>query len=164
VPSTREPVDRSPIVEIEARLKTGAGLIFEDRLLVEPEASLSPGCALRTPDHIESETTNLLQPIQEGSNPTKAVVSPGTNRLGETSVSRSGTLIDSLREDLMACPLEALKEVLPEGSLSVLGIGFQEQLAEAVLYAQLQVSCPPNFSNPLSSISYPFFYLLFFRV
>jgi hypothetical protein len=135
VPFTGEPVNRSPVVETEARSETGAGLIFEDRLLVEPEALLSPGCALRTLDHIETETTNLLKPIQEGSNPTKAVVSPGMNRLGETSVSRPGSLIGSLKEDLMACPLEALKEVLPEGSLSVLGIGSQEELAEAVLYA-----------------------------
>jgi hypothetical protein len=58
----------------------------------------------------------------------------------------------------MACPLEALKEVLPEGSSSVLRIGSQEELAEAVLHAQLQVSCPPNFSYPLFSISYPFFF------
>jgi hypothetical protein len=143
---TGEPVDRSPVAETEARSESGAGLIFEDRLLVEPEASLSLICALRTQDHIETETTNLLKPVQEGSNPTEAVVSPGTNRLGETSVSRPGALIDSLREDLMACPLEALKEVLPKGSFSVLGIGSQEELAEAVLYAQLQVSCPPNFS------------------
>jgi hypothetical protein len=116
VPFTGEPVDRSPVAETEARSESGAGLIFEDRLVVEPEASLSPGCALRTQDHIETETTNLLNPVQEGSNPTEAVVSPGTNRLGETSVSRPGALIDSLREDLMACPLEALKEVLPKGS------------------------------------------------
>jgi hypothetical protein len=154
VPFIGEPVDRSPVAETEARSESGAGLIFEDRLLVEPEASLSPECALRTQDHIETETTNLLKPIQEGSNPTEAVVSPGTNRLGETSVSRPRALIDSLREDLMACPLEALKEVLPKGSLSVLGIGSQEELAEVVLYAQLQVSCPPNFSYPLFSISY----------
>jgi hypothetical protein len=160
VPFTGEPVDRSPVAETEARSDFGAGLIFEDRLLVEHKASLSPGCALRTHDHIETETANLLKPVQEGSNPTEAVVSPRTNRLGETSVSRPGVLIDSLREDLMACPLEAFNEVLPEGSLSVLGIGSQEELAEAVLYAQLQVSCPPNFSYPLFSISYPFFFFL----
>jgi len=158
VPFTGEPVDRSPVAETEARSEYGAGLIFEDRLLVEPEASLSPECALRTQDHIETETANLLKPVQEGSNPTEAVVLPGTNKLGETSVSQLGALIDSLREALMACPLEALKEVLPEGCLSVLGIGSQEELAEAVLYAQLQVSCPPNFSYPLFSISYPFFF------
>jgi hypothetical protein len=123
VPFTGEPVDRSPVAETEARSESGAGLIFEDRLLVESEASLSPENALRTQDHMETETVNLLKPIQKGSNPTEAVVSPGTNRLGETSASRPGALIDSLREDLLACPLEALKEVLPEGSSFVLGIG-----------------------------------------
>jgi hypothetical protein len=162
VPFTGEPVDRSPVAETEARSESGAGLIFEDRLLVEPKASLSPGYALRTQDHIETETTNLLKPVQEGSNPTEAVVSPGTNRLGETSFSQPGALIDSLRE---ACPLEALNEVLPKGSLSVLGIGSQEELAEAVLYIQLQVSCPPNFSYPLFSILTPssssFFFFFF---
>jgi hypothetical protein len=99
VPFTGEPVDRSPVAETEARSESGAGLIFEDRLLVEHEASLSPGCALKTQDHIETETANLLKPVQEGSNPTEVVVSPGTNRLGETSTSRPGALIDSLRED-----------------------------------------------------------------
>jgi hypothetical protein len=63
----------------------------------------------------------------------------------------------------MACPLEALNEVLPEGSSSMLGIGSQEELAEAVLHAQLQVSCPPNFSYPLFSISYPLFFFFFLK-
>jgi hypothetical protein len=44
-PFTWEPVDRSPVAETEARSESGVGLIFEDQLLVEPEASLSPrGC------------------------------------------------------------------------------------------------------------------------
>jgi hypothetical protein len=129
---------------------------------VEPEVSLSPENASGTQDHVETETVNLLKPIQEGSNPTEAVVSPGTNRLGQTSASRPGALIDSLREDLLTCPLEALKEILPEGSSSVLGIGSQEELVEAILHAQLQVSCSPNFSYPLFSTSYLFYFLFLF--
>jgi hypothetical protein len=124
-PFTGEPVDRSPVVETEARWESGAGLIFEDQLLVEPKASLSPGDALGCQDHLETEAANLLDPVQEGSNPTGMVVSPGTERLGETSASRPGVLIDSLREGLLACPLETLMEILPEGSSYVLGIGSQ---------------------------------------
>jgi hypothetical protein len=53
-------------------------------------------------------------------------------------------LINSLREGLLACPLETLMEILPEGSSSVLGIGSQGELAEAIHHVQLQVSCMPT--------------------
>jgi hypothetical protein len=59
-PFTEEPVDRSPVAETEPRSESSASLIFEDQLLVEPEASLSPGDALGTQDHLETEATNLL--------------------------------------------------------------------------------------------------------
>jgi hypothetical protein len=120
-------------------------LILEDQMLVEPETLLSPGNAMGTQDHMEIETVNFLKPVQGESNPTEALVSPGTNKLGNTSASRPGVLIDSLREDLLSCPLEALRKILPEGSSSVIGVGSQEELLEAILHVQLQVSCLPNF-------------------
>jgi hypothetical protein len=55
-------------------------------------------------------------------------------------------------------------EILPEGSSSVLGIGSQGELAEAILHAQLQVSCMPNFSYPLFSPSYTFFFVGYNKV
>jgi len=158
VSPTGKPVDRSPIAETEACSESGAGLILEDQTRVEPETLLSPGNAMGTQDHMETETVNFLKSVQGESNPTEALVSPGTNRLGNTSASRPGALIDSLREDLLSCPLEALKEILPEGSSSVLEIRSQEELAKVIFHAQLQVSCLPNFSYPRFSISH----LLFF--
>jgi len=49
-------------------------------------------------------------------------------------------LIASLRKGLLACPLEALLEILPEGSSSISGSESPGELVEALLYAQLQVS------------------------
>jgi hypothetical protein len=58
----------------------------------------------------------------------------------EASTSRPGALIDSLREGLLASPLEVLLEILPEESSSAAGTGSSEELAESILHAQLQVS------------------------
>jgi hypothetical protein len=54
--------------------------------------------------------------------------------------SQQGALISSLREGLLACPLETLIGLIPEGSFSMSGIAFPGGLAEAMLHAQLQVS------------------------
>jgi hypothetical protein len=59
--------------------------------------------------------------------------SPSAEGLEETGASRPGELINSLREGLLACPLEALMKILPEGFSSAPGVGSPRELAEAIL-------------------------------
>jgi hypothetical protein len=125
---------------------------------VEPEALPSPGDKLGTQEYLETEAVNLLEPIREGSNSTVVVDSPGAERLGETGASRPGELINSLKEGLLACPLEALMKILPEGFSSAPCIGSPGELAEVILHSQLQVSFMPSFLYPLFSPSHPFFF------
>jgi hypothetical protein len=58
----------------------------------------------------------------------------------EAETSRQGALIGSLREGLLACPLETLMGLIPEGSSSMSGIASPGGLVEAMLYTQLQAS------------------------
>jgi hypothetical protein len=81
----------------------------------------------------------------------------GAERLEETGASRPGELINSLREGLLAYPLEALMKILPEGFSFAPCIGSPGELAEAILHSQLQVSFMPNFLYPLFSLSHFFF-------
>lgn len=75
--------------------------------------------------------------------------------LGEASTSRSGALISSLREGLLACPLEAVTVVLPKDFMPESGPATPEMLAEAFIHAQFQVRFP---NMTLLSHTYPFFF------
>jgi hypothetical protein len=90
--------------------------------------------------------------------------SPGAEGLEETGASYPGELLNSLREGLLDCPLEALMKILPEGFSSAPSVGSLGELAEAILHSQLQVSLKPYFQNPLFSLSHFFFFFFFFRV
>jgi hypothetical protein len=157
-PFSGEPVDQSSVAKNEACSESNAGVIHEDQLPEETEALLSPGDGLGTQECLETEAVNLLEPVQKGSDPTIVVDSPGVERLEETDASRLGELINSLREGLLACPLEALMKILPEGFSSAPGIGSPVELAEVILHSQLQVSFMPNFLYPLFSLSHFFFF------
>lgn len=54
---------------------------------------------------------------------------------GKASTSREGAVIGSLREGLLAYPLEALMEVLLEEFMSAPGTGSSGELAEVVFHA-----------------------------
>jgi hypothetical protein len=163
-PSSVEPVDQSSVAKNEACSGFNAGVIIEDQLPEEPEALQSPGDGLGTRECLETEAVNFLEPVQKGSDPTVVMDSLGAEGLEETGASRPGELINSLREGLLACPLEALMKILHEGFLSAPGIGSPRELAEAILHSQLQVSSMPNFLYPLFSLSHFFFFFFFFWV
>jgi hypothetical protein len=134
-------MDQSAVAESEAHLlESGAGSVFGDQLPAELEASVRPGDGLGTDDHLGTEARDLLEPTEEGLDPTKVRDSPGAERIEEASSSRPGALIGSLREGLFSCPLEALMEILPEESSSMAGTRSSGELVEAILYAQLQLS------------------------
>jgi len=58
----------------------------------------------------------------------------------EASTSQEGALIGSLREGLLAYPLETLLEILPEEFTSMPRTESSGELAETILHAQFQVS------------------------
>jgi hypothetical protein len=159
---TGEPLGQSPIGETKTPLEPETSLVSGDQPPAEPETSLELGDGLETgdrmvmepKDHLESGAADLLEPIGEDLDPNMVIDSLGAETLeelqpetrnsllgcGEANTSRPGALIGSLREGLLACPLETLMEVLPDESSSVAETRSSGELAEAILHAQLQVS------------------------
>jgi len=162
VPITAEPLGQSLIGDTEAILEPENGLVSGDQPPTETEAALKLGDGLGTGDrmvmelegHLESEAADLLEPIGEGLDSNLVMDPPRPEGLeepqpkaqnplpgrGEASTYREGALIASLRKGLLACPLEALLEILPEESSSMSRTESPGELAEALLHAQLQVS------------------------
>jgi len=142
VSTTGGPLKRSPIEETEVCLGSDAGLGTGDRMVEVPQG------------HPETRATDLLEPSGGGLDQTEVLDSPEVERPEghqpktrnslpvpeEASTSRPGALIDSLREGLLASPLEVLLEILPEGSSSAAGTGSSGELAKSILHSQLQVS------------------------
>lgn len=168
MPVTRkEPVeesetpDRSPAEKIEARLESDAGLPSKDHLPAEHETSLKPQDGPGSRDHVVMESEGHLKTgvvdssalagkgsdrveVVESSGPKTGEDQPETRNLSpgfmEAETSQQGVLIGSLREGLLACPLETLMSLILEGFSSMCGTECPGGLAEALLHAQLQVS------------------------
>jgi hypothetical protein len=165
LPVTREePVEefetpgRSSAEKIEARLESDAGLASEDPLPAEYETSLKPQDGPGSGDHVVMESEGHLKTdvvdssvlagkgsdrveVVESSGPETCDDQPETRNLSlgfmEAETSQQGASIGSLREGLLACPLETLMGLIPEGSSSMSGTKFPGGLAEAILHAQL---------------------------
>lgn len=134
-PITVEPLGRSPTGDAETIVGPEAGLVFGDKPQAETGTSPELGYDFGTRDRVEMEPPSakgLEEPQPEVQNPRPSC--------GEASTSRPGALITSLRKGLLACPLEALLEILPEESSSMAGTESSGELAEALLHTQLQVS------------------------
>jgi hypothetical protein len=116
-------------------LEPEAGLVFGDKPQAEIGTSPELGDDLGIGDRVEMEPPSA-KGLEE---PQPEVQNPRPSR-GEASTSRSGALITSLRKGLLACPLEALLEILPEESSSMAGTESSGELAEALMHTQLQVS------------------------
>jgi hypothetical protein len=168
LPATREePIeesdtsDRSPAERIEARLESDAGLASEDHLPAEHETFLQPQNGPKSGDHVVVDSEGHLETgeidssvpagecldrveVAESSGPETCEDQPETRNPSpgfmEAETSRQGALLGSLREGLLACPLETLMGLIPEGSFSMFGTVFPGGLAEAMLHNQLQVS------------------------
>jgi hypothetical protein len=135
VPITVEPLGRFPTGNTETILEPEAGLVFGDKLQAETGTSPELGDDLGTGDRVEMEPPRA-KGLEE---PQLEVQNPRPSR-GEASTSRPRALITSLRKGLLACPLEALLEILPEESSSMAGTASPGELAEALLHTKLQVS------------------------
>jgi hypothetical protein len=144
LPVTREePVeesetpDRSPAKKIQARLESDTGLASEDQIPAEHETLLGPQDGPESGDHVVMESEGHLEtgeidssmPDGEGSDRVEVAESSGPETCEnqtearnlspgfmEAETSRQGALIGSLREGLLACPLETLMGLIPEGS------------------------------------------------
>jgi hypothetical protein len=182
LPTTREePIersetsDRSPTERIEARLESDVGLASEDHLPVEHETFFQPQDGPESGDHVvvaseghlETGETDSSVPagecldrveVAEYSGPEACEDQPETRNPSpgfmEAETSRRGALIGSLREGLLACPLETLMGLIPEGSSSMSGTASPGGLVEAMLHTQLQAS--------LVIFKIPFFFFFFF--
>jgi hypothetical protein len=152
-----ESLKRSPVKETEAGLESDAGLVSRDQPLVEPETHPEPKNVLGTGDRMVKEPQghlgigimDLLEPVGEDLDQTEVLDSPEVERLKghqpetrnsspvleEANTSRLGALIDSLREGLLASPLEVRMEILPEESSSVAETRSSGELAESILHA-----------------------------
>jgi hypothetical protein len=146
----------------EVCLVSDAGLVSGNQPPVDFETSLEPENGSGTGDrmveepkgHPETGAADLLEPGGGGLDQTEVLDSPEAERPeghqpetrnpspvpGEASTSRPRALIDSLREGLLASPLEVLLEILPKDSSSAAGTGSSRELAESILHAELQVS------------------------
>jgi hypothetical protein len=161
-PITREPLGPTPVEQAEARLEHSIGVESEVPSPVEPEPFLEPEdnlgkgnpTVMESSNCLETEVAGLLKPAGEDLDPVEVTRSPGAggpkepqiateillSNLERASTSREGALIGSLKEGLLACPLEALLEILPEELKSVSETGSSGELADAILHAQFQVS------------------------
>jgi hypothetical protein len=129
-PITAEPPSQSPIGETEAILEPEAGLISGVHPPVETEICLESGAKDLLEPIEEGLTLNLVRDpsgAEELEEPQPKATNPLPSR-GEASTSRQAALI------------ALLLEILPEESLSMSGTGSSEELVEALLHAQLQVS------------------------
>lgn len=128
-PITVAPLSQSPSGDTETILEPEARLVFGDKPQAETGTSPELGDDLGTEDRVEMEPPSakgLEEPPPEVQNPRSSH--------GEASTSRPRALITSLRKGLLACPLEALLEILPEESSSVAGTESPGELAEAILH------------------------------
>jgi hypothetical protein len=176
LPVTREePVeesetpDRSPAEKIEARLESNAGLASEDHFPAEHETLLKPQDGPESGDHLETGEIDSSMPDGEGSDRVEVAESSGPETCEdqpeapnlspgfmEAETFRQGAFIGSLREGLLACPLETLMGLIPEESSSMSGTVSPGGLAEAMLHTQLQVSLV------ISKISFYTLHVFFF--
>jgi hypothetical protein len=157
-----EPLGHAPAKEFEARQEPDVGLESGDQPQVEPEPFLEPGDGLGTENltvmelenPLETEAADLLEQAGDDLNPAMVVDSLGAEepkepqtatkdflpKREEASTSQEGALIGSLREGLLAYPLETLLEILPEEFTSMPRTESSGELAETILHAQFQVS------------------------
>jgi hypothetical protein len=168
LPVTREePVeesetpDRSPAKKMEARLEFDAGLASENHIPSEHETLLEPQDEPESGDHVVKESEGHLETVEidlsmpdgggsdrvevaESSGPETCENQTEARNLSpgfmEAETSRQGALISSLREGLLACPLETLMGLIPKGSSSMSGTTSPGGLVEAMLHTQLQAS------------------------
>jgi hypothetical protein len=129
-----EALNRSPAEEIEARLEFGNGLVSGDHSPVEPETSLKPQDGPGSGGHMVMESEGRLKTgvvdssalagegpdrveVMDSSGPETGRDQPETRNPSsgfmEAGTSQQGALIGSLREGLLACPLETLMGLIP---------------------------------------------------
>jgi hypothetical protein len=100
-----------------------------------PEADLHPDASDRDKSHTEASTSKL--------SPNESKAAPNTEAtpfVGPSSSSRVLASFEVLGRGLLGHPMEAIKNLIPEGFLGNAGVSSPEKIAQGILISHYQVS------------------------
>jgi hypothetical protein len=100
-----------------------------------PEVDLHPDASDRNRSHTEASTSELRPNESEAAPNTEAASS-----VGPSSFSRLTTAFEVLGRGLLGHPMEAIKNLIPEGFLRNVGASSPEKIAQGILISHYQVS------------------------
>jgi hypothetical protein len=100
-----------------------------------PEADLHPDASNRNRSHTEPSTSELMTNEFEVAPNTEAAPS-----VGPSSSSRLSAGCEVLGRGLLGHPMEAIKNLIPEGFLGNAGASSPEKIAQGILISYYQVS------------------------
>jgi hypothetical protein len=102
---------------------------------ITPEADLRPNASDRNRSHTEASTSKL-RPNESEAVPNTEV----TPSMGLSSSSRLSAGFEVLGRGLIGHPMEAIKNLIPEGFLGNAGVSSPEKIAQGILISHYQVS------------------------
>jgi len=100
-----------------------------------PEADLHPEASDRNRSHTEASTSELWPNESEAASNTEAAPSAGPS-----SSSRLTAAFKVLGRGLLGHPMEAIKNLIPEGFLGNAGASSPEKISQGILISHYQVS------------------------
>jgi hypothetical protein len=100
-----------------------------------PEADVLPESSIRGGSRVEASTSGL-RPDESEAAPNTGAVPP----VGPSSSSRISAGFEVLGKGLMGYPMEAIKNLIPEGFLGNVGVSSPEKIAQGILISHYQVS------------------------
>jgi hypothetical protein len=102
---------------------------------VLPEAGVLPETSTRSESRVEASPSRLRSDGSEAS-PSVGIVPP----VGPSSSSRVSVGFEVLGRGLLGHPMEAIKNLIPEGYLGNTGVSSPEKIAQGILISHYQVS------------------------
>jgi hypothetical protein len=102
---------------------------------VIPEASVLPESSTRSGSRVEASPSRLRSDGSEAA-PSVGIVPP----VGPNSSSRVSAGFEVLGRGLLGHPMEAIKNLIPEGYLGNAGVSSPEKIAQGILISHYQVS------------------------
>jgi len=100
-----------------------------------PEAGVLPESSARSGSHVEASPSRLRSDGSEAA-PSTGAVPP----VGPSSSSRVSAGFEVLGRGLLGHPMEAIKNLIPEGYLGNVGVSSPEKIAQGLLISHYQVS------------------------
>jgi hypothetical protein len=100
-----------------------------------PEAGVLPESSIRSGSRVEASSSGLRSDGTEAAPSTGAAPS-----VGPSSSSRVSIGFEVLGRGLLGHPMEAIKNLIPEGYLGTAGVSSPEKIAQGLLISHYQVS------------------------